>query len=160
MPDIRPATPDDAGALARLHVACWRETYPGLLPESEIAARTVETRRAQWLDRLASGRDRVLLLPGLGFAEMGPQRDDALREAGWEEELHALYLLRAGHRRGHGRALLSAIWSGRPASALVVAGNAAACAFYASTGAQVLETRRCRIGEARVDEHVYVWPGG
>lgn len=33
---IRPARPGGAGMIARIHVAAWAETYPGLLPRALI----------------------------------------------------------------------------------------------------------------------------
>jgi hypothetical protein len=36
---IRVATPDDAPALAVMHVASWRETYAGILPDRILSAR-------------------------------------------------------------------------------------------------------------------------
>ena len=38
---IFPAGPDDAEDLARVHIAAWRETYPGLLPDSYLARMSV-----------------------------------------------------------------------------------------------------------------------
>ena len=35
---IVPAGPGDAADLARVHVKSWRETYPGLLPQTYLSA--------------------------------------------------------------------------------------------------------------------------
>jgi hypothetical protein len=43
---IRIATPDDAQALAEMHVASWRETYSGLLPDKMLSSLSVEARAA------------------------------------------------------------------------------------------------------------------
>lgn len=154
-----PATPEDAADLARIHIAAWAETYPGLLPPEAILAETEPGRRAWWDRALREGAVRVALLPGFGFAAMGVQRDDALAADGFAEEVHALYLLRAGQGRGHGRALLRAVWGGRPATALVVEG-VPACGFYERVGARHLATRDARIGVAPIRERVYAWPDG
>ncbi|MEM7488388.1 MAG: hypothetical protein AAF390_04605, partial [Pseudomonadota bacterium] len=61
---------------------------------------------------------------------------------------------------GHGRALLAAVGRDVPMTALVLEGNARACAFYAAAGAVVLDTLPCRIGAATTREHVYAWPQG
>jgi hypothetical protein len=34
---IRIATPDDAPALGSMHVASWRETYSGVLPDKMLS---------------------------------------------------------------------------------------------------------------------------
>ena len=159
MSDVRKATPDDVEMLARIHVTAWRETYPGLIPEAEIAARDMKVRRKQWTNQIARGQSRIAVVPDLGFAQAGPQRDAALRDAGISQELYAIYLLRSGQRRGLGRALLAAVTDPEagPMSALVVDGNDAAIAFYRATGARCRDTRNDWIGAAPTLEHAYVW---
>jgi hypothetical protein len=34
---IRPATPADSSAIARVHIDCWRTTYAGLVPAEYLA---------------------------------------------------------------------------------------------------------------------------
>lgn len=129
----------DAAALAALHVACWVETYGGLLPATEIARYGLAFRQTQWARALADGAERVVWLKDAGFAMMGPQRDAALA-AEWPEELYALYLLRRHQGRGLGRALLGAVRGG-PFTATVVAGNLRAERFYAAAGGAELARR-------------------
>jgi hypothetical protein len=45
---IRIATPGDAPGLANLHVASWRETYAGLVPDAMLSSLSVEERTALW----------------------------------------------------------------------------------------------------------------
>ena len=45
---VRPAVTRDAAAIAETHVACWRETYAGLMPEHVLANLDVEARRLMW----------------------------------------------------------------------------------------------------------------
>jgi GNAT superfamily N-acetyltransferase len=136
-PAIRPARPGDAETLASIHVAAWRETYPGLLPEAEIARHDLPYRLRQWQAMLGRGDTRIALAGDLGFAQMGPQRDSALAEE-WPEELFAIYLLRAAQGTGLGRALLEAVAGETPFTAFVLDGNARAMAFYRKTGAEIL----------------------
>ncbi|NDV02664.1 GNAT family N-acetyltransferase [Pseudoroseicyclus tamaricis] len=154
---IRPATPADAPALARLHVLAWGETYRGLLPEEEILARPFGRRLEQWRREAAAGTSRIAYAPGLGFAQAGPQRDGALAATGWPEELYGLYLLKAGQGRGLGRRLLHAVAAEGPMTALVLEENHPACVFYARTGARCLEVRAEHIGRAEIREAVYGW---
>ncbi len=44
----RPANVADADAIGALHVAAWRETYTGILPDEMLAALSVEARRTMW----------------------------------------------------------------------------------------------------------------
>lgn len=145
----------DAAALAALHVACWAETYGGLLPGSEIARYDLAFRQAQWARVLAGlGEDggRVVWVPEAGFAMMGPQREAALA-ADWPEELYALYLLRAAQGRGLGRGLLDAVRAG-PFTATVVAGNLRAERFYAAAGGVEVSRRVDEVDGMRVTEVV------
>jgi len=41
---IRPATPEDARAIAEVHVASWRYAYRGLLPDDVLDRLSVEER--------------------------------------------------------------------------------------------------------------------
>lgn len=120
-------------------MACWAETYGGLLPASEIARYGLAFRESQWARALAGGAARVIWLKGAGFAMTGPQRDGALA-AEWPDELYALYLLRRYQGRGLGRALLGAVLGG-PFTATVVAGNLRAERFYAAAGGVELARR-------------------
>lgn len=155
----RPATTDDAAMLARLHVDSWRETYPGLLPATEIAARGFDVRLPQWQAMLARGTSRIAVVDRLGFAQMGPQRETGFLSAGYTDEIYSLYLLRAGQGRGLGRALVSAVKSGAPFTAAVLADNKPACRFYHAIGGIPLERRLDAIGNTEIDEIVYGFDG-
>jgi GNAT superfamily N-acetyltransferase len=142
---IRPATPDDADALGRVHVQAWRETYPGIVPEAVIAARDPVERASMWRRVIAAGEIVLLAHDAagdlLGFANAGNQREpEILPFAG---EINAIYLLQAAKRRGIGRALMRAtaealLARGLPSASLwVLDGNATARAFYARLGGRV-----------------------
>lgn len=158
-PTPRPATLDDVAMLARLHVQAWEETYTGLLPAAEIAARGLDRRVQQWTGAITAARSRIAVVPQLGFAQTGPQRDKALAEQGFTQELYALYLLRSGQRRGLGLALLRAVVrpGDGPMTALVLAGNTPAVRFYQATGARLLDTRAERIGQTDITEYAFGW---
>lgn len=136
---IRAATVNDADALARIHVQSWAETYPGLLPKEEIAAHTYDQRLVQWQDALSRRTTRIVLADGAGFAQVGPQRDAGHR-ADYPDELYALYTLGAAQGRGLGRALLRAALgeTPRPFTAVMLAANHRAHAFYTRMGGVVI----------------------
>lgn len=156
----RPVTAADIPMLVQLHLECWAETYAGLLPPEEIATRDVLFRTRQWTHQIAQGSSRIALIPGLGFAQAGAQRDDDLREAGYPQELFAIYLLQKGQGRGLGRALLRAVTDpkGGPMTALVLSSNETAVRFYEATGAQRLDSRSEQIGQTPIIEYAYGWP--
>ncbi|WPY93531.1 hypothetical protein T8T21_10415 [Limimaricola variabilis] len=157
--EIRPALPDDVPKLADLHVTCWAETYPGLVPAEEIARFDRNMRLRQWGQQIARGTSRIVIAPGTGFAQLGPQREAALAARGFKEELYALYLTRAAQGCGLGRALFAAALGPAPGplSAMVLGGNDRACRFYETTGARLAERRPERIGEARIIDLLYLW---
>ena len=151
---IRAAISEDAEALARLHVAAWAETYPGLLPDAEIAAHDLAYRLKTWPQILAAGRTRVVIAPDLGFAVMGPQRYPQF-VADYPEELYSLYVLRMGHGRGLGRGLFRAAAGAEAFTALVIAGNLRATGFYEAMGGRHLGTLDFEAAGERLQEHAY-----
>ena len=155
IPTIRAARDSDAPELARLHVACWKETYVGLVPRSEIAARDFEVRFLQWQDQLVAGLSRIVICPGFGFAQMGPRRDLSLQKSGWPEELYCLFLRISAQRRGLGLALMQAVTGYAPFTALVLARNNTACRLYEAAGGAQIDRRSDWLGTVRVDEVVF-----
>lgn len=106
---VFPAGPADAEALARVHVAAWRETYRGLLPDAYLA-RMSEAQHARRFAHvlLQPGPDDVTLAAAdrwglVGYAQGGPSR----RRVADEAEVATLYLLRTAQGRGLGARLLT-----------------------------------------------------
>jgi GNAT superfamily N-acetyltransferase len=156
----RAPRPGDAPMLARIHITAWLETYPGLLPDDEIARATSPDRRqAQWVATMARNDTRIALIDDLGFALVGPQRDHGLAALGYTEELWSIYLLRRGQGRGLGvRLLRTALGPApQPFTALVVDGNHAACAFYERQGGRLFTIRDDAVGQTPIRERVYVF---
>ncbi len=153
---IRRPTPHDLDDLARIHVQAWNESYAGLLSAAELAARTVEMRRAQWAQRIET-ETAIAYAPGLGFSQSGPQRDQRLARLGYPYELYALYLLEEAKGTGLGQTLFAKVRPQDPFTALVIADNTRACRFYAKVGGTPLETRTDRVGKDEIDEVVFVW---
>lgn len=109
---IRAATPDDARAIAEVHVASWRHAYRGLLPDDYLETLSVDEREAQRLAWFADPTPRSGTLVAddagrvVGFASFGPSRDDdAADDIG---EVPAIYVEPAVLGRGVGRELLRA----------------------------------------------------
>src|SRR5437879_977376 len=51
--NLRPATPDDIGAIARLHADSWRRNYRGAYSDEFLDGGVVADRLATWTDRFA-----------------------------------------------------------------------------------------------------------
>lgn len=136
---IRRAGPEDAAALAALHLVVWEETYAGLMPQrilEERRRRPEAQRVAQWRERVtwAGGATWVAehdggqpCLTGFVSAGRGRHGDDRL-------ELMALYVLARHHGTGLGHRLLTTAIGEEPAYLWVLDGNARAIGFYERHG--------------------------
>ncbi len=142
---LRPATPDDADAMAALHVAVWRETYDGLAPPEALARLDLAHRRRGWAAALADPARRVWLAEGgagaLGLVAVGrPEVPEYAALGTAAGEVKHLYVAAAARRTGLGRALLQQALAGLAAQGCTAAGlgvvrqNYAARAFYAAAG--------------------------
>ena len=107
---VRPAQPEDALAVARVHVRSWQAAYRGLLPDTYLDQLRAED-RAERYDFAAADPRRphtVVAVEGtdlLGFATTSPSRDKDLPHYG---ELCALYVDPVHWNRGVGVALILA----------------------------------------------------
>lgn len=168
---IRDAAPDDATAMGHLHVASWRESYAGLLPEILLADLSVAARVALWqtiLDAPAA-RGVVAVLVAevagglIGLASCGIQRDAALRKAGFDGEISALYLRQSHQRRGLGCRLMLRMAAAlmdrglSTASVWVMRENVGARAFYERFGGEIVGEAIDQSGDVALAEVAYGW---
>ncbi|HEX6221443.1 MAG TPA: GNAT family N-acetyltransferase [Acidimicrobiia bacterium] len=155
--DTRWAVPDDAEALADVHITAWQKAYERIFPPEFLAGLDRDRRAKWWRDQLEGGaRVPVAGTPAVGFCFAGDADDE-----GWGE-IYAIYvhpdrwgdglgyrLLQAGmsqlHDLGHERALL---W--------VLRDNHRARRFYERQGWRVGKPIRVEeIGGAQVMEVRY-----
>ena len=107
---IVPAGPEDALALARVHVTSWRETYRGLPPDSILDRMSVPVNTRRFSKSLGTPAEHEITLAAadrdgiVGYAAGGPSRT---RLAG-EAEVTTLYVLRQHQGCDLGRRLLTA----------------------------------------------------
>lgn len=105
---LRRTTIDDAGELGAIHIASWKETYAGILPEDMLASLSIKARSAVWAKILAEpsafAETAVYVIEDdtsiVGFGACGRQRDSHLKEMGFDAEISAIYVLRPRQRRG------------------------------------------------------------
>src|SRR6185437_3716035 len=139
---LRPAGPNDAMAVARVHVRSWQAGYRGLLPDGYLDGLRPEERAARYNFASENVHDPVTIVAvgdGMicGFATTSPARDPDVPEDG---ELCALYVDPEWWGRGVGRALIEAarlrLWETgfRNAVLWLLAGNARADRFYRMDG--------------------------
>jgi GNAT superfamily N-acetyltransferase len=98
---IRPGTPADAVAVARVQVRTWQAAYAHVFPAERLAELSIERRADQWRGwpPLVAVADGVIV----GFVSVGARRDD---DAGGE--LFAIYVDPEHWGTGVGRELIAA----------------------------------------------------
>jgi ribosomal protein S18 acetylase RimI-like enzyme len=161
---IRRAKREDAAAIARVHVASWRSTYAGLVPDSFLAAMNAEERARQWDLLIETGKDYFHVAEDgagiFGFISGGPIREPI---AEYDAELHTIYLLSDRQRSGTGRRLVEAVVSdllnaGFRSMVVWVLAQNPAVQFYRRLGAVELACKTIEIGGATLDDRVMGWP--
>jgi ribosomal protein S18 acetylase RimI-like enzyme len=119
---IRRARPSDSIAIGAVHVAAWRSTYPGILPDGYLARLSV-SRQAAYYDTAIRGAGNVFVAAAsgsdaaqgggprvVGFATAGRARRGSElngRRLG-EGEIETIYVLDDWRELGLGRRLMRA----------------------------------------------------
>lgn len=105
---IRPATLDDAEAIAHVQVETWCSAYQGMIADEFLDAMSEDERTSRWSEILRRPEHATFAaeVEGhgiVGFANGGPERDG--RED-YRGELCGLYVLPEWHGQGIGRQLV------------------------------------------------------
>jgi ribosomal protein S18 acetylase RimI-like enzyme len=166
--ELRPATTDDIGAIARLHADSWRRSYRGAYSDEFLDGNVVADRLATWTDRLArtpptSTYTFVAELDGvvIGFAHTVVDDDPK-----WGSLVDNLHVVHDSLRRGIGSRLMSATAeavlanaSGPAVYLWVLKQNTAAQSFYeAIGGARAGEKISESPAGDRIEAFRYAWP--
>lgn len=147
---LRPAQPEDAMAVARVHVRSWQVAYRTLLPHDYLDQLRPEDRAAHYdFASLDPQKPKTIVATDsdliLGFATTMPSRDPDLPG---QAELCALYVDPEHWSRGIGVALITAARAGlfdqgfRNAYLWLLAGNLRAARFYSLDGWRPTENHR------------------
>ena len=179
---VTPAGPGDALALAQVHVCAWRETYPGMLPQTYLDRLSVEAHAARWTPRLLHGEEVTLAAEGpdglVGYASGDVPRLG--RRLSADAEITTLYVLRCAQGQGLGRALMKDLartlaaqgarvaiadiaedrLAARGAGSLVIwvlRDNLRARGFYETMGGELAGERTERVGGWSVPSVGYRW---
>lgn len=141
--DIRRATPEDADAMAILHVASWRAAYRGLVPDAFLDSLEVDRRAQRFREALSAQAEETYLAEEdgelLGILTIGGCRDEDV-EPEITGEIWGIYLAPQHWRKGTGSRLcqygerLLSQRGYRIATLWVFAGNAQARRFYEAMG--------------------------
>jgi len=161
---VRRAEIDDAAAIAKVHVATWRSTYGGMLPDDFLASLAEAGYEERWQRVLADESSRVYVAVDgrevVGFASGGRERAG---EDGYGGELYAIYVLQDAQGRGHGRSLVQAVTAGLRELDLsdmivwVLRDNTGARNFYERLGGVYVRAQPITIGSALLEEVSYGW---
>jgi GNAT superfamily N-acetyltransferase len=133
---IRHAVPEDAEALAHLHLDVWDDAYTGLMPQGILDDRRakVAERVQRWREILDQNPDVILAESEdglIGFASAGPSQDN---DVDTDLELRSLYVRADWWGTGVGYALFEEAVGDRAAYLWVLAGNERAIKFYERQG--------------------------
>ena len=163
----RLAVTADAAGIARVHVASWRSTYPGMLPDWYLDTMDVDDYEDRWARTIHDPFRRSTVFVAeedgaiVGYASCGHERDGDHR---YDGELYAIYVLGEAQGRGHGRALVKAAAASlalRHMTSMVVwvlRENLRARGFYERLGGIYLRERPLDLGPGlSAPEVAYVW---
>lgn len=107
---VRPATLDDALAIAQIHTLAVQEAYRDLLPQEQLAAMPVEKRRAYWREAIEFAEPQVqVAVDGdkiVGFVGYDRSRDEKSKPT--TGEIWSIYVSPSHWTQGIGLALWDA----------------------------------------------------
>ena len=147
--------------MANVHIASWRETYPGLLPDAMLARLSIADEAIRWqrmLDRPGAWGGAVTFVADqdgsvVGYGSCGDQRTRLLRDRGFTGEIAELYVLRRAQGQGTGSELMKAMAGAlldrghRAVSLWVLAQNGPARGFYECLGGTPIAEKRANLIE-------------
>jgi GNAT superfamily N-acetyltransferase len=161
---VRPAELGDAAAIARVHVATWRSTYRGLIPDDFLESLSEARYEERWQRSLADEGMRVYVAEDqreiVAFASGGRERAG---EQDYKGELYAIYVLEEAQGRGHGRGLVRAVTGGLDELGLadmivwVLRDNRRGRRFYERLGGVYVRSQPIKIGTSELEEVSYGW---
>jgi GNAT superfamily N-acetyltransferase len=163
---IRPATVQDATAMAHVHVESWRTTYKGIVPADFLARLSYAQREQFWRQVLTDPGSRTVVYVAedehgqvVGCASGGPERSE---DPVYTGELYAIYLLAQYQRQGIGRQLVITLANrllqdGMTALQLWVLAENPARQFYERLGGRLVYEKTVTIGGVPLLEVAYGW---
>ena len=161
---VRRADAGDAAAIANVHVASWRSTYRGLLPDEFLDSLSHAHYAERWRRTFDDASHRVYVAENaegvIGFASGGRERAG---ETGYSGELYAIYVLQDAQGHGHGRRLVQAVVGALRELEIpdmivwVLRDNAPARRFYERLGGVYVREQPISIGATQLVEVSYGW---
>ncbi len=160
---IRKAIVQDAQEIARIHVASWKTTYPGIVPQSYIDSLDAASLAGSWQTRLEKAEMHIFVAEnegGLcGFVSGGPLREPI---QAFDAEIYAIYLLHAAQGQGAGKLLMQRLaetlrMDGHLQAAVWILAENPSRGFYEHLGGSQIAQKTIQIGDANLLEVAYGW---
>ena len=159
---VRTAKQEDAEAIGSIHVACWHETYTGIISQGYLDQLDPEKRQEMWLDAIKRGQTIFVAEAAnriVGFANGGKNRESTIDASG---VLYAIYLLADYQKQGIGKQLFRAVEEDLSAQNLTpfitwVLEKNPACGFYKKVGGEIVADQLEEIGGVNFKEIAYLW---
>jgi GNAT superfamily N-acetyltransferase len=160
---VREATIEDARAIAEVHLASWKTTYPGIIAQEYIDGLRVEDGEARWVARLTEKAATVFVAEDevgiFGFAAGGAMMHPV---DGYQGELGAIYLLASHQGKGAGAALVRSMArelrrQGFTNMVVWVLKENPARGFYERMGGVKVGEQMIEIGGATLPEIAFGW---
>jgi GNAT superfamily N-acetyltransferase len=164
---VRSATPDDAEAIARVHIDSWRTTYRGIVPNSVLDSLDYRERKQIWQREMSNSTRKQFVYVAevtggevIGFISGGPERTGEYPE--FTGEIYALYLEQAQQGLGIGRCFFEAgvhalLEQGHRSMLIWALTDNPACGFYRYFGGVVIATQKITVGQATLEETAFGW---
>ncbi|MBG03887.1 MAG: GNAT family N-acetyltransferase [Rhodospirillaceae bacterium] len=161
--NIRSARPDDADAIARIHVETWRDAYAGILPDRVLVNMSISREKGGWSGTLLN-RERVYIAETencgiVGFGSYGPQRLSNMKSEG---EVYTLYVSPDFQGRGFGSNLMASMFGalardGRKSVIVWVLRDNPSKYFYEAIGGRKIAERDERLWGESIPQIAYAW---
>jgi ribosomal protein S18 acetylase RimI-like enzyme len=164
MISVRRAELTDAAAIGAVHVAAWRSTYPGILPDAYLARLSPTRLALQYRAAIGSGATVIVAASGgegpriVGFTTAGLARTPGLGDG----EVETLYVLDDFREQGVGRRMLRAAASQLAAHGCgsmfvwVLRDNPSRW-FYRRLGGQPAAEGQTRLAGVALNQVAYAW---
>jgi GNAT superfamily N-acetyltransferase len=161
---IRSAELDDAQAIARCHIAAWRDTYRPIIADEYLDNLSLDDHVAKWTKNLQQPGCHTFVAEHdqrgfVGFIHGGQERT---RRTDFQGEIYAIYILKEIRGRGIGRKMFQriagALVQDQITTLIVWALEGNECrAAYASWGGVEIERGPIKIGQQDLIEVAYGW---
>lgn len=171
---IRPATVDDAAAIAEINILSWRATYVGIIPQAELDAMNSPDLTQFWSDAIASpeavcsvacARDGEAV--GFIFGSRMSVDEDVpvtIEDGQSSGFIRSVHILESAKKSGLGRRLMATC--ARQLDRLdvgkvwleVAEKNTSAKAFYDRLDGTMEKKVECGAADFAVPAFIYAWP--